>query len=266
MDSNIQNPASPQVTPMPQKRQWFLPIFLSVLFLLLVCSTAYFAYQDIQLQKQITQLTQAQTSVPTPISSPTANPTANWKTYIDSSSKYSFKYPSNDWLVNVLQTSVTLTCETCNENSKNPQITIFMPLNENTIEDRKKWLNEAYGISINDKKVVEIDETVFNGMPVIIDYDHPTTQSPGSYHVFVSSNKRGYIIGTLKKPSQGSIIDQILSTFKFMDAPSGATYTCPPGGYVDCMPVLTPEKQKACSTDAMTWYKANCPDFKGGAL
>lgn len=48
--------------------------------------------------------------------------------------------------------------------------------------------------------------------------------------------------------------------------PMPATYICPPSGYVDCMPVLTPEKQKACSTEAMNWYKANCPNFKGGAL
>ena len=50
-------------------------------------------------------------------------------------------------------------------------------------------------------------------------------------------------------------------------ATSSATlYMCPPTGYVDCMPVLDVVKKKACSPEAFTWYKANCPNFKGGAL
>jgi hypothetical protein len=47
---------------------------------------------------------------------------------------------------------------------------------------------------------------------------------------------------------------------------SASLYTCPASGYVDCMPVLTEAKKKACAPEAMTWYKANCPTFKGGAL
>ncbi len=43
------------------------------------------------------------------------------------------------------------------------------------------------------------------------------------------------------------------------------SYICPPTGWVDCMPILTPEAQAACSTEAIAWYKANCPDFKGVA-
>lgn len=41
-------------------------------------------------------------------------------------------------------------------------------------------------------------------------------------------------------------------------------YTCPANGWVDCMPGPDPKPQ--CSSDAMAWYKANCLDFKGGAL
>lgn len=46
--------------------------------------------------------------------------------------------------------------------------------------------------------------------------------------------------------------------------PSTNTYTCPVNGWVDCMP--GPDAKPQCSSDAMAWYKANCPDFKGGAL
>ncbi len=41
-------------------------------------------------------------------------------------------------------------------------------------------------------------------------------------------------------------------------------YTCPIGGYVDCMPTVGQTKPE-CSTEAMNWYKINCPDFRGGA-
>jgi hypothetical protein len=42
------------------------------------------------------------------------------------------------------------------------------------------------------------------------------------------------------------------------------TFTCPANGWVDCMPGPNPKPQ--CSSTAMAWYKANCPNFKGGAL
>ncbi len=44
------------------------------------------------------------------------------------------------------------------------------------------------------------------------------------------------------------------------------SYTCPPSGYVDCMPILDDTKKKACAPEAMSWYKTNCPTFKGAAL
>lgn len=42
------------------------------------------------------------------------------------------------------------------------------------------------------------------------------------------------------------------------------SFTCPPSGYVDCMP--GPTVKPECSPAAMAWYKTNCPNFKGGAL
>lgn len=42
-------------------------------------------------------------------------------------------------------------------------------------------------------------------------------------------------------------------------------YQCPKTGWVNCMPILTEDAKKACSSDAIKWYKANCPNFKGTA-
>jgi hypothetical protein len=45
---------------------------------------------------------------------------------------------------------------------------------------------------------------------------------------------------------------------------SPEAYTCPSNGWVDCMP--GPQVKPECTPEAMSWYKTNCPNFKGGAL
>lgn len=42
-------------------------------------------------------------------------------------------------------------------------------------------------------------------------------------------------------------------------------YTCPANGWVDCMLIIEGPKVKACSPEALEWYKANCPNFRGVA-
>lgn len=44
------------------------------------------------------------------------------------------------------------------------------------------------------------------------------------------------------------------------------TYTCPVGGWENCMPILTPEAQKQCTKEAIEWKKKFCPGFQGAAL
>lgn len=43
-------------------------------------------------------------------------------------------------------------------------------------------------------------------------------------------------------------------------------YTCPKSGWVNCMPILNEMGKKACSKEALEWYKVNCPNFKGAAM
>ncbi len=47
--------------------------------------------------------------------------------------------------------------------------------------------------------------------------------------------------------------------------PNSSSYVCPENGWVNCMPGPngTPND---CSSVAMAWYKANCPNFQGGAM
>lgn len=44
------------------------------------------------------------------------------------------------------------------------------------------------------------------------------------------------------------------------------TLTCPKNDYVDCMPSVNAGVRYECTPEAMSWYKAHCPNFKGGAL
>lgn len=63
------------------------------------------------------------------------------------------------------------------------------------------------------------------------------------------------------------VFSDVLSSFRFQTEEArtnAAPYTCPQNGWVDCMPGPDPKPQ--CSAQAMAWYKANCPTFKGGAL
>ena len=46
---------------------------------------------------------------------------------------------------------------------------------------------------------------------------------------------------------------------------SMTNYTCPANGWVDCMPGPGASKKASCSSEAMNWYKINCPNFKGAA-
>jgi len=40
-------------------------------------------------------------------------------------------------------------------------------------------------------------------------------------------------------------------------------YPCPKTGWINCMPILTEERKKLCLPEAISWYKKNCPEFKG---
>ena len=86
---------------------------------------------------------------------------------------------------------------------------------------------------------------------------------------FVASTVIGYI-----SLSDSAIDDQTLEEFNYIlekieiinNTSPISVYQCPTSGWVDCQPVLDDAKTKACSTEAMAWYKTNCPNFQGEAL
>lgn len=66
----------------------------------------------------------------------------------------------------------------------------------------------------------------------------------------------------------GSSVGRTGPNCKFAPCPTSKTnnkinYSCPKNGWVNCMPILTDEAKKLCQPEAINWYIANCPGFKG---
>lgn len=43
---------------------------------------------------------------------------------------------------------------------------------------------------------------------------------------------------------------------------SQQSYVCPADGYLNCMPIVPPERQAMCSGDYREWITANCPNVE----
>ncbi len=67
---------------------------IGILILLLLITTIFLAYQNIQLRKEIITMKITQV-VGTPVPSGSPDPTADWKTFADSNGTFIFKYPSD---------------------------------------------------------------------------------------------------------------------------------------------------------------------------
>lgn len=173
------------------------------------------------------------TPTPTPLVTPTPppDPTANWKTYTNTQYNYSLKHPV-EWE------------EIIDPKTKGREFTLKLPNGE--------FIHGTVFIGVPDSNNDNNYRKTFNlanNTYVLITY--------------VACDGPGCGFGKANLP----IFTQILSTFRFTGQPTVTpitTDTCPPSGYVDCMPGTTAKPE--CSLAAMAWYKANCPDFKGGAL
>lgn len=91
----------------------------------------------------------------------------------------------------------------------------------------------------------------------------------------ITDNERtqGWYWGTSDQKKPGTPKDWIYSDagrnscwHKPDVACTDTSYTCPVGGWENCMPILTPEAQKQCTKEAIEWKKKYCPGFQGAAL
>ncbi len=245
----------PSVVPPPKK---FPALTLILLVLLLLTGTLV-----IYLFLQVRQLTLEKLAPsPTPIPSPSADPTAGWNNYHNDI--LSFRYDSD---YTVKEMSVL---------NKNPEFSLSLEKDDLNIAVfniyRKNSVYKTNDSPAHDLTVGQwISWNLYNNCE-----DKSFGVLSGKYCTSSPYSEKEYIfiakyddrfIEIVGKGNNQLIIDQVLSTFKFTnDLDQNSLYTCPQNGWQDCMPILSEEGQKACSDEAMDWYKSNCPDFQGAAL
>ncbi len=248
-----------------------------------------------QLQKQIAALSVPKL-IPLVSPEPTAkvdDPTADWKTYTSSRYSYSFKYPSSwDLLTWNEAEQKNLSGTHTLQNYSTNDIEKFM---DHGNVDWQQFIGNKPAIKLdisvldktnppsgglpNSTKEVSIEGLSIGNAPtkVYITEDNDAGPYGGYYYLETVMNARYalslyvYIWNDPNKQITNTpdwnVFTQILSTFKFLDSSdTTGTFTCPQSGWVDCMPMLDEAKKKACSQEAMVWYKANCPNFQGAAM
>ncbi len=249
----------------------------------------------------------------------------DWKTYTNTKEGYTFQYPST-WHLDDSQLAsanrITVEDNALDvDTNGNPLPTGIIRVDIDVQRDYTQWNYDRYltyldtggaseGTELEPQHIKKIAPMNVAGIDT---YIVEGGCCAGGYHgVFLLHNGRVYSIYLSERAGilsavvnkYGSIFDQVLSTFVFLDTPANsagpcggiagkrcpagftcqmtaiypdamgtcitnipnADYTCPTSGYVDCMPSMDAAKKKTCSQEAMTWYEANCPNFKGGAL
>ncbi len=208
-----QTPVQPSQRPFP-----LLLVILSILALLLLSSTTYLAYQNMQLTRQIAELSKP---IPSPTPTGTQNPTTNSKLY--TSSVYGFELESPNDLgtldLNNYQGSVTVNGNTYQTiqltNGISPSINII-----------KNWTNtavEPYFPNINPQisSINGITWSIFydpqGGVPRCDSASFETLTQDKKNTIFISYMDENHCPGDSQKKSSVLFLNQILSTFKFTD-------------------------------------------------
>lgn len=202
-------PVTPQVAveqPLPAgevgKQSSFLTILLSVLLLLAVSIAGFFAYQTQKLVAELRIKNEELTiKVPTPTTTP--DPTADWKTYTNSD--FGYKYPS-EWNIGQGQTAVV-------SDIAGVGITNFkkdMPMyNECMKKDKTDVKNDLmvkyYSYDLGTEACS--NQANINNKEIWVTKADGDGYQPG---IIIEYN-------TVIYPKSLDIIDQILSTFKFID-------------------------------------------------
>jgi hypothetical protein len=198
---------------------------------------------------------------------PVEDESNNWKTF--ENNDFSFKYPSNgDWMLYQDGSNyiVRVACQQCRGEDNLRGFSINkVPFK--TVDDYlKSNPDQINSIPIPlDKKQVKLNG--LESVQILV----PPYHGIGLIEFFVNHNGQGYVLIYEGLSSSSNKLQDlplpkpdILSTFKFIDSTS-TSYVCPKTEYVNCMPIVPPERQEECSPDYLQWAKNNCPGFQGAA-
>lgn len=109
METSVSEPTlTPVQVSQPKNKPLVIPVLL-VILLLLLCSTAFLYYQNMQLKNMLASYQTQPVVSPTPTAYqspiPTIDPIANWKTYTGEKYGFSIKYPAGWRVVDTLDVS-----------------------------------------------------------------------------------------------------------------------------------------------------------------
>jgi len=184
--------------------------------------------------------------IPTPTATPEALLNLNWKTF--SNSTYKLFYPST-WTRKSVSGGITLT--------KGTSVISILTTKSSYSCDKQS----VQGI-VKDGYLWDLQEASASSQYYLCEI----AESGQSSNTSVGSvNLKGSKVDNKTLDEFKYILEKIEIVKKQTTSPK-ISFVCPSSEYVDCMPTVGGPKKTECSTEAMAWYTANCPNFKGGAL
>ena len=202
-----QIPPQPNVAePITSKPKSKTPLFALIGIILVVLVGVLGFFFGISYKKPSSTQKQVYTGPPPPVT-PTIDPTGNWKTYTNTTYKFSFNYPTNYKITPISETTNDITLSSNNKTVLN----ILLLLNANeTLKEVKKNPTQGGGAPVKN-----ITDTTINNIPAI-EFQMDCTNLRGCFGgpvVQTVHNNVEYIFNLYDKKND----DQILSTFKFTD-------------------------------------------------
>jgi hypothetical protein len=255
--SQVGTPKAGGVSPTGNYHKKF-PIFSVLLLTILSVVSAICVY----LFLQVRELSISQ-PVPSPSASPFVyiDPMSTWQEYLNPTFGFSFKYPKETFVLDSIerlgQRLIVQNVASKETTMDTPQMVIYLgPNNGRDLSWYSTNASKEYGTDL------KTESLKIGGIDALLGQTGQKQKIVPTVWIINAD-----LVYTIQLPATLSqeyeLFTQILNTFTF--SKSTVSYTCPTSGYVDCMP--SPDGPKpSCAKEAMDWYKANCPDFKGAAL
>lgn len=202
-----------QTAPLPPRSNSPLIILLTIFFFLLLGSTGFLAYQNMQMTRQIAELTK-----PTPSPTPTAtpDPTVNWKTYTKD-----FSGPKNLYISAQIKYPETWTYSRQSEGTADKVITFKDDGGKAAVMlsfSAFDFVNDFY--KMQSQRLGPLNVITTNG------YQSYRFQNVmgfiDSYYFPLQNNQSGYVVLYLLDKKYEGVFKQILSTFTFTGNQSGS--------------------------------------------